>query len=246
MERADATTLLQRIEQRLEATGLTERSASIQAFGNPGGIRNVRHGQSKSPTVDFFAKLAPVLDVAPAWLAFGGNDAESTHDAGSTRSAAPISGPRLIGEVAAGLWRDVGDGTDLPSYDAIELPLMVGQPPEAQFGLLVRGPSINRVAQDGDILTCVRARAIKYRPTAGDLVIAERRRESGALVETTAKRLHKSEDGQLELRPDSDDPRHQTAIPLGTDDGDETVTVEIIALVNFAIRRPHIRAERSV
>lgn len=248
MEQSDATTILQRIEKRLKAVGLSERAASLKAFGNPGGIRNVRHGQSKAPTIEFFAKLAPVLDVEPAWLAFGegtsyaapmlAEQLAAQMGAGKQMVAAmTLKAPKIVGEVAAGQWRDVGDEVDAPTYETGDLPLTVGYPPEAQFGLVVRGASINRVALDGDVLICVQAKAINYKPKAGDLVIAERRRYSRSQIETTAKRLRKGENGGFELHPDSDDPRHQTKIPLSTDDGDETVEVEVVGLVTFAVRR---------
>jgi hypothetical protein len=259
MEQADATTLLERIEKRLEAVGISERAASLKAFGNPGGIRNVRHGQSKAPTIEFFSKLAPVLGVEPSWLAFGaegtsmaapvvaGVAAQTITEGGKQMVAAmTLKAPKIVGEVAAGHWRDVGDEVDAPSYEAVDLPLTVGYPAEAQFGLVVRGASINRVALDGDVLTCVQAKAINYKPKAGDLVIAERRRYSRSQIETTAKRLHKGENGGFELHPDSDDPRHQTKIPLGTDDGDETVEVEVVGLVTFVVRRMRQSADQSI
>lgn len=229
MERNPTSDFLERIAARLEATGKSERAASIEAFGNPGGIRNARHGLSKAPTIEFFAKLAPVLDVAPEWLAWGANDAQATQ--GHTI----LRGPRIVGKVAAGTWRDT-EIEDEGEQDGGEIPIAPGFPIEAQYGLEVDGPSINRIALPGDILVCVDIRKIRHRPKPGELVIAQRRRGGGALVETTAKRLHMNDDGSLELRPESTHPSHQKAVPLGTDDGDETVEVEIIGLVQFAIR----------
>jgi len=66
-------TIADRIRQRLEATGLSARAASIQATGSPGTIQNIFRGASDNPRGDTIQKLAKVLGVTEQWLLTGGD-----------------------------------------------------------------------------------------------------------------------------------------------------------------------------
>lgn len=217
--------LLQRIAARLEQLGKTESAASKEAFGHASGLRNIRNGASKSPGLDTVAKLARVLDTTPEWLAFGVGEGGRMIARGVPRSFVP-----LIGEVAAGQWLEV-DTLDAPAFDgATPAPADLRYPIEAQFGVVVRGTSINRAAQDGDVLVCVDPRRAACPVRENDVVIVERRRNGGHMIERTAKRYRTRGGASAELWPDSTDPRWQKPLALGVDEADETEIVEIIGV----------------
>src|SRR4051812_24764743 len=63
--------LINRIEERLTAVGLTANAASLQATGSPSTIANILLGRSKNPRTDTIEKIAEVLRCRPAWLMTG-------------------------------------------------------------------------------------------------------------------------------------------------------------------------------
>jgi phage repressor protein C with HTH and peptisase S24 domain len=73
-------TLYDRIKQRLDALGLSERAASVAATGNDATIRMIRTGKSANPRSDTIAKLARVLEVNEQWLMTGDAPATTTAD----------------------------------------------------------------------------------------------------------------------------------------------------------------------
>lgn len=135
--------------------------------------------------------------------------------------------PMITGVVAGGKWLDVSSG----SYDPIPYPNPVSVPGDidgsAVFILQIDGPSVNQKAQDGGYVVCLPLNAAPRNFRAGDWVVAERQR--GDLVETTVKQVGRDEDGRWELRPASDDPRHQSPIVVGEHDDD------VVRIVAFAI-----------
>jgi hypothetical protein len=221
----DLSPLARRIAERLKVVGLSERQASMKAFGNIGAIRNVRTGASKHPGIDFCETLAPLLGVTPQWLAFGAGE----------EAAEPAPAPTIpiVGEVAAGTWRSVDTAVDEPDFGDTRLPADPEWPVEAQVAFRVRGTSINRVAPDGFFLGCVDIHRVQYRPQRGDLLVIERQSGDGSQIERTVKRLRVDARGERSLIPDSTDPDHQDAIPLSRGDGDETETVRVLALVTW-------------
>jgi SOS-response transcriptional repressor LexA len=133
----------------------------------------------------------------------------------------------VVGEVAAGVWIQVDD-TDL-QYDQSPFPADPRFPAEAQYDLVVRGTSINRFAQPGERLRCIDLAEAGIEARDGDLVIVQRTREQGSLVETTAKRMARKA-GKTVLMPDSSDPRWQEPIEVGGQSGDE---IRVVAKVVF-------------
>lgn len=235
--------VLARILSRLDALGLSERGAAEKSNLSAAAIRNIREGKSQSPRLETIRKLAPTLKVSPEWLAFGGDEAiEAAKEA--TAALPPASLP-VVGEVAAGRWLEADDHVDVPLYDPVPVQPDTRWPVEAQYGLVVRGTSLNRVAIDGDILACVDAIAARYQPREDDLVIVEMTRNAGLLRQMTAKRYMR-QGTHIELWPDSDDERWQTPIiiPLPEEglsslmeDDDGRIEVRIKAMVTW-IHRP--------
>lgn len=139
----------------------------------------------------------------------------------------------VIGEVAAGQWREM-EIIDIGDHPPLDLDLSFYLSSQT-FAMIVRGESLNRVARDGDYLVCVRRDAMKWDFASGDLAIVQRSRESGRIVEVTAKRL-KAQNGKWLLCPDSDDPRFQS--PLEVKSLDDTAEVTFVGVVHFIVRLP--------
>lgn len=139
---------------------------------------------------------------------------------------------RIIGSVKASSWQDVTEQitTEEPQY----VPSASDYPADWQYAYTVDGPSVNKTARDGDILVCVDLIKSGADVTENDLVIVERTRFNGAMLERTAKRVRKAIAGP-ELWPDSDDPEHQDPIPLSAADDDE---IRVSAKVIWVLRKP--------
>lgn len=60
--------LRRRINQRLEATRQTMRSASVKAGLGTHFVRDLMEGKSGNPRIDNIERLAKALDVSPEWL----------------------------------------------------------------------------------------------------------------------------------------------------------------------------------
>lgn len=232
-----------RIQQRLEATGKSVRKAALDAGLSETALKDLLANEKQSPKLETMEKLATSLGADPAWLAFGvSSDVMKAQEETARREPAYLP---VVGEVAAGRWLEADDHVDAPEYDPVPVHPDPRWKVEDQYGLVVRGTSLNRVAIDGDILACVNAVAARYRPREDDLVIVEMRRNAGLLRQRTAKRYMK-QSTHVELWPDSDDPRWQTPIiiPQGAnaldsvlEDEDGRIDVSIIAMVTW-IHRP--------
>lgn len=145
----------------------------------------------------------------------------------------------VLGEVAAGVWLDVNQHVDETAYRPIPYPSDPRYPHDWQYGLVVRGTSINRVAKDGDILGCLDYAASGIDLRDQDIVIVERTRHQEGTRELTAKVLCLTIKG-VELRPDSTDTRWGTrdapnpeAVLFLNRLDDPGDTVRIKALVRF-------------
>ncbi|MBA9067202.1 SOS-response transcriptional repressor LexA [Methylobacterium sp. RAS18] len=238
-----------RIRERLEATGKSVRKAALDAGLSETALKDLLANEKQWPKLDTLQKLAVSLETDPAWLAFGGDDV--VEEARAASAAMPPASLPVVGEVAAGRWLEADDHVDVPPYDPVPVQPDARWPVEAQYGLMVRGTSLNRVALDGDILACVDAIAARYRPREDDLVIVEMRRNAGLLRQMTAKRYMRLST-HIELWPDSDDPRWQTPIIIphpedglssAVEDEDGRIEVRIKAMVTW-IHRPMQRRGR--
>lgn len=222
------------IRMRLSAVGKSPREASIEATGNPEAIRNILRGKSFNPRSDTLAKLAKVLGVAPEELmraALPGSGAFEIAPLSRTQD----QGILVLGEVAAGVWREVPIDN---GQEGVALPILPDprHPAERQFGVVVRGESINKVAKDGDYLICLAPDDdVRHSIKDGDLVVLERIRPDG-LREVTVKRVRHAFDG-WEFWSESTDPRYSGAINLNEDlsqDGDG-IEVRIIGIVLWTV-----------
>jgi SOS-response transcriptional repressor LexA len=193
------------------------------------GIRYSTYAGHENGSRDFGPDEAVVyarkFKVSDVWLLTGRDERMLT------QVNPPLAQVHVIGTIRAGLWQDI-DAGDAGLYEVV--PAAPGVLPEWQYAFVVEGNSLNKIAQSGDFLICMDAIKSRYSEKDGDLVVIERSRFGGQMVERTAKRLRKSVSG-YELWPESTDPAFQTPIILkGKENGDE---VRIVAKVLYVMRK---------
>ena len=132
------------------------------------------------------------------------------------------SGMWVVGEVAAGSWKEAAAMLKPYSLPVTPHP---HYPAEAQRLYRISGQSVNKLVQDGEYVHCVDIHKADTRPVSGDLVIV--RRMDHGRAEYSAKRYLRI-DGKAILRPESDDPEFQADLII---DGDDAVDIEITDIV---------------
>lgn len=185
---------------------------------------------------DNLVRIAEAFGSSVDWLATGtgrplvGDQQLTT----SLAKSAKLDRVPVMGFVKAGVWQDVGEWGGAEDMEYV--PSSSDFPADWQFALIVDGNSINKVASHGDRLVCLDLIKSQVDLEDGDLVIIERSRFGGAMVERTAKRLRQTIAG-YELWPDSSDPAHQETIPYRTENPDDD-SVVVTAKVLWVLRRP--------
>lgn len=190
-------------DELAKAVGVTRTSVSYWEDGSvvPRGKR--------------LPQIANALDVDATWL-------ETGKKSGGGFIPMPVKG-----EVAAGVWKEVGD----LELDPIPVAPISGYPIDSQYGLLVRGNSLNKIAADSEYIVVVDVLQSGLHPRPGDLVVVHKHRHG--TTEATAKRLVK-QGNALALKPESDDPRYQEVLPLGRNSGDTEIVIAAIVLGKFS------------
>lgn len=211
----------------LEAKGLDKKNASVGAGLEPGAVYDISRG--RDPGFTKMVKLAEAHGFSLDSLT-GKPQIEARRTGGI-----PVKG-----QVAAGVWHEL-ETPDVEPFEPLPVALDLRFPAEAQYGLVVRGNSINRFASAGDVLVCLDLGMTGLQIADDDMVVIERTREQAGLREVTAKRVRFVEGG-MELWPDSDDPAFQTPLLIHhgnaktDDDG-----IRIIARVEWAFKSPRHR-----
>lgn len=221
----DNRAILNRIDSELARLGVSESRAAAEAGLDNSAIRKLRKSPETLPSLRSIELLARRFDCTPEWL---------TYAVGDNRRSA--KGLPLVGAVSGGVWREIDslDQDEQPPSPFLPDPRW---PADKQFALRVEGESINRIARDGDLIAVVAVEALEKPPANGALVIVEEARDDGALIRTTAKRLHAR--GKLaELHADSDDPRwRDVRLIIEPDTGDaRLITTRIVGLVTAVHR----------
>jgi len=139
----------------------------------------------------------------------------------------------VIGEVAAGLWMEVGDRPEEPLE---MLPFVPVMSPKATYALRVRGNSVDKIAPDGSYVICADIGVTGAGIENDDLVIVERLQAQGSMREVTVKRVRLKKDG-LVLLPESTDPRWKPIEINSHNTSPEDVDVRVIAHVVWITRR---------
>jgi SOS-response transcriptional repressor LexA len=219
--------IYQRIKQRLDELGMSERQASLKVSGNGQFIRNIRRGASQSPRGENIIKLAKVLGVSESWL-MGTSD-----DEGSAPEERPF-GVRFGGIVEAGAFRRE-DGTNQDAeLRLIPLPPDPRYPASRQFAFQVMGDSMTEAKIfEGMHVLAVDVHAwerVHGHPNDGKLVVVARYRNGEAERELTIKRLRIFPD-RMELRPESVNKAHQPiafALPPRQDEEGEATIIAVV------------------
>lgn len=117
---------------------------------------------------------------------------------------------------------------------------------EEQWLERVISDSMDKLIPVGAEIHVVDAEGLRYTPRHNDIVVVERTRDQGALVERTVKQIAITPDGQVELWPRSHNPRWNAPIQIASDSDDpEHVTVHIAGLVIRAYLNFHEPPERG-
>lgn len=219
--------IIKRIRSRLREINKTARAASLEAGLGADVIRDLERKPDVMPRIDTIEALAPVLETDAGYLAFG-------------VKGGGVSGERdlmtIRGEVAGGLWHEIDSYFDQGELEKWPMPFNPDYPRDAQFGLIVRGTSVNRIAQPGDILACIDIGISGLEPLENDLVIVERQRAQGSQREVTAKRWRQR--GKIiELSPDSTDERWREPLLFDPRKKGKDEQVSVIAIVD-AVYKP--------
>lgn len=249
----------ERLEIRMRELGMTMAELQRKTGLPYDSINKWLRGEVDNPRGSAIATLAKAVGVSEGFLRFGQEGegmkiiplptrrkrqehTSDTQNKVSRPDANPPSGDIFVlGEVAAGMWIDVRVAdTVLERHPVSQLFVDRNYPIAAQYDLIVRGTSLNKIAPDGFHLRCVDVHKGRLEPVDGDLVIVRRMRDS-YLCETTAKR-YRVINGQKQLWPESTDERWQEAmvLPTGGEDGDESIDVValVIHVYNPTLYRP--------
>jgi hypothetical protein len=141
----------------------------------------------------------------------------------------PLDSIMVVGAVQAGVWREA---LEWPESDWYPAPVAADRRFLAvpQFGLVVRGPSMNELYPDGSVVVCVKLIDLGRDPRPFERVVVQRRADDG--YEATVKELRIDDRGGAWLWPRSTDPNFQQPwrVP-DAPDGHESEDITVVALV---------------
>lgn len=231
----------------LDHTGWSAKEWARRADTSPTNITRLTNSNEGSTpnfsTVMKLMKVAPTMPgVSPdnsannvVQFPFILNESTKAHD---EFTPVEVETAFIIGEVRAGQWLE-----DIEWTREEWMPIVAPADPRyqhlKQFGLLVRGPSMNEFYQDGDVVICVKLIDLGRDPDSEDHVVAHRVRRDG-LTEATVKEYREIEGRKL-LMPRSTHPDHQAPVDI-TDPGDgnqdEEICMTALVIGSFHPRKP--------
>lgn len=200
-----------------------------QALADAMGVSRVavikwENGTNK-PSTGKLSELATALNITMPVLL--GESSSLPKDAIPIKGFASLP---VLGNVQAGTFIMVDDNqTPVPDLLHISVPLVEGFDADKHYLLKVIGDSMNKRIPDGYYAICVEING--QAPKIGDIVVVERLKDGGQLVETTIKRLSEI-NGRRALVPESYDPKFTTIYPDKEINGTE---IRVVAVVVNAI-----------
>jgi transcriptional regulator with XRE-family HTH domain len=204
--------LNQRIFKARSDAKMTQEQLAVAVGKTRGAVAQWESGEVR-PRHSTLQAIAAATNKPLNWLVNG---------AGDTDQPTPNLGLQVVGEVAAGMWKE-GSVRFERTYEPV-----APHPEYPGYGqrlYKVSGNSINKVAANGEYLHAVELHAGGMQPEHGDLVIV--RRLQHGLAEYTAKTLI-MEDDHWVLRPESTDPEWQTDIEVSGDEDTEITITDIV------------------
>ena len=245
-------TIGERIRELRSAIGISQAELADKVGMTQTGIASIESGTVSRPRR--IVEIARALGVSPEDLLdddaahhikqarkammeasyFRTRDGEAIRDiAGRLVDTAHI---KVIGEVAAGVWRDPKQADEVEHR---HLPVLIDPliPIGSQFAFVVRGESANRIARDGDIAVCVDLGLPQSRVDSFDLVVFERQIGEDGPIERTLRRILQIGPNEAELSYDSDDPRYNETVTLAWPKvSSEAQNGQIVARVEWIFR----------
>ena len=214
----------ERVRQLRKERGLSQMELAKAVGMRQQGIQSIEEGKSQRPRK--LRELAAALGTTEEWLL-----GEPPRDIPA--ELFQLGEIPVIGEVAAGLWMEVGDRPEEPLE---MLPFMPVMSPKATYALRIRGNSVDKIAPDGSYVICADIGITGAGIEDDDLVIVERLQAQGSMREVTVKRVRLKNDG-LVLLPESTDPRWKPVEINSENTSADDVEVRVIAHVVWITRR---------
>ncbi|WP_397586655.1 S24 family peptidase [Sphingobium fuliginis] len=214
-----------RIAQRLEALGMTERDASIKATGKPDALRYIRT-RNAMPSADRLDLIANALQTSPDWLLARSSVPPKMPDLPPVLGSADADGAITLKRINLGF--AMGDGSNLDDYieegtvefDPNLLRAISQSPPHRLLVAHGVGDSMQPTLLDSDMLVID---TLQTRLNMTDRIWAIGLFGAGAV-----KRLRPAAGGMVEVI--SDNPMHEKQIVSAQD-------VRIIGRVVWSGRR---------
>ena len=215
--------------------GLSQEQLAAEIGTTKSKVSKLERGDQRLDT-GWMSKLAGALGVSPVDLlvapSMKSEPEQELRPAKLKQARIPI-----IGNVAAGKWLEIDPlNQDEQPLDYINFIPDSNLPLPITFGLVVEGPSLNKIAPPGSVLICVSLADAGMEALNGQLIVVERSRDNHELVEITAKRVRYKPSGAVELWPESNHPDWQDPIIL--DGKDTRIEVEVKAVVKRIIITP--------
>jgi len=198
---------------------MARRNLTVNAWAtlariNEATIRNFLAGRHASLNDSTYRKLAEAAQATVGEL---------------LGESVPLDFIHVVGAVQAGVWREALEWPEADWYPApVATDRRFSRFP--QFGLEVRGPSMNELYPDGSVVVCVKLIDIGRDPKPFDRVIVQRRAGDG--YEATVKELRIDADNNAWLWPRSTDPNFQQPWRVPASDADhDGEDITVVALV---------------
>jgi len=213
------TSLQKRLKFRMDFLGLNAYQTAKKAGLGDSFVRDILRGRTRSPSAENLAKLAAALDTTPDYFTLEAEPVEPPK-----AQPLPISGLAVVGDIQAGTWLDRSLFDDGHEQEIIPVARDPRFPRAKQYGLRVKGDSMDREFPDGSYVTCVDYYDSGLNMKDGLIVHVER--HNGPLVEVTLKAIEHV-DGQLMLTPRSTNPKH-VPLKLEGDAGSEIIVKGVV------------------
>lgn len=219
MNRTPAERLKAAREKRYETAADAARAHGwneVTYRAHESGLRNI--------PVPAARKYAQAFAVSPGHiLGLAGNS-----NGGNSDPVTAVTNLPLVARASAGAFR-IDEGID---SEGILVPAVPHKdvPAQAQYAIVVDGPSVNKRIADGAYAICAMYDRYPGGARHGQLVHVIR--ERAGLREHTIKELHYTRRGPV-LMPSSNDPRYQEEIAMDAAEDDTTVHIQGVVIGVF-------------